>query len=159
MMIATPSWNAHVVCWRRNSPRRGTDEGRARRKQNGDAIAAAAVALGELRTRRFQRWIGSARPGGNANAAADAIEAAAAELDDAMAKLRAAGDVETARQLVRDGLGVRVGALDKAMEQGAATCQPHERALLDIVRNQVIGRAIGELLAACRWDIKSDKAG
>ena len=120
-------------------------------------IAAAAVALSELRRAASTLIVG--QPGGNANAAADAIEAAAAELEDALAKLRAAGDIETARQLVRDGLGGRVGALDKAMEPGAADCQPYERAMLDIVRDQVIGRAIGELLAACRWDIKSDKAG
>ena len=39
------------------------------------------------------------------------------------------------------------------MEQGAAGCQPHQRALLNIVRDQVIGSAISELLAACQWNI------
>jgi hypothetical protein len=52
-----------------------------------------------------------------------------------------------------DGLGRRIGALDRALERGLAGFRPAEARLLDIVRNQIVGSAIGEVMELCAWQI------
>ena len=65
-----------------------------------------------------------------------------------------AGNIEAARKLMReDGLGRRIGALDRALERGLAGLRPAEARLLDIVRNQIVGSAIGEVMDLCAWQL------
>jgi hypothetical protein len=83
----------------------------------------------------------------------DAIEAASAALAAGLKRLHATKSVEQRRQIAADGVGKLVGRLDAAMERAAAGRKPHERALLDVVRDHAIRGAIGEVLAACRWTL------
>ena len=84
----------------------------------------------------------------------DAIEQAARDVDKMLAKLRAAGGVEAARKLLRDdGIGRSIGRLDHALERGLVGLRPAEARLLGIVRNEVIGRAIGEVMDLCAWQL------
>ena len=84
----------------------------------------------------------------------DAIEAASRRLAQGLKLLEAVESVKERRKLVVDDVGQLIGALDKAMEAGAADRQPHERAILDIVRNKVVGDAIRILMQACEWKVE-----
>jgi hypothetical protein len=88
------------------------------------------------------------------SAAVNAIEAASEQLSVGLKKMWHAPDVERRRAIVRDDVGALVGKLDEAMERAAADCRPHERRLLDVVRDHAIRGAIGEVLAACRWRVE-----
>jgi len=87
--------------------------------------------------------------------AIDAVEAASRHLVDGLKLLEAVEDIKQRRKIARDDVGRLVGALDKAMESAAADRKPHERALLDIVRDKIIGDAIGVLVNACEWEVRS----
>jgi hypothetical protein len=90
-------------------------------------------------------------------AAADAVEAAAEELEVGLKRLWDS-PIEAAREQARGGVGKLVGRLDQAMERAAATCDsPGERKLLSVARDQAIRDAIGELLAACRWELRKEQ--
>ena len=83
----------------------------------------------------------------------DAVEVAAERLAAGLKRLHATKSVEQRRQIVIEDVGKLVGKLDAAMERAAAARKPHERALLDVVRDHAIRGAIGEVLAACRWTL------
>jgi hypothetical protein len=87
--------------------------------------------------------------------AIDAVEAASRHLVDGLKLLEAVEDIKQRRKIARDDVGRLVGALDKAMESAAADRKPHERALFDIVRDKIIGDAIGVLVNACEWEVRS----
>jgi hypothetical protein len=61
---------------------------------------------------------------------------------------------EAARQVVRDGLGRLVGALDRALERGLVGLKPHEQHLLGLARDKAVTAAIGEILGACQWEVR-----
>ena len=94
----------------------------------------------------------AARAGGVNTAAIDEILSAGEAVEDLLSRLRAATDVEAARAILR-AEGHRIGALDYALERGLAGLRPAEARLLDLVRNQIIGPAIGEALQACNWQL------
>ena len=94
----------------------------------------------------------AAREGGVNTAAIDEILSAGEAVEDLLSRLRAATDVEAARAILRAD-GHRIGALDYALERGLAGLRPAEARLLDLVRNQIIGPAIGEALQACNWQL------
>jgi phage terminase Nu1 subunit (DNA packaging protein) len=95
-----------------------------------------------------------AAPGPAGGATAEEIERVARELDAGLERLCKENDLEKCRELVRDGVGPLVGKLDRALERGAAGTRPNEQELLRIVRNQIIGGAIGTILDRCRWELK-----
>jgi len=84
-----------------------------------------------------------------------AIEVASRQLTDGLKLLQAVKDIEERRKLAATDVGRLVGALDKAMESAAADRKPHDRRLLGIVRDKIIGDAIGVLMRACRWELRS----
>jgi hypothetical protein len=102
------------------------------------------------------RALSDERPLGE-SAAADAIEAASEALAAGLKRVRAVESVEQRRKIVIDDVGKLVGVLDRAMQSAAAGRRPHERALLDIVRNKVVGDAIGAVLGACEWTIEEPR--
>jgi hypothetical protein len=91
------------------------------------------------------------------NVAADEVEAAhealAAGLEKMWAVAKDSGP-EAARQVVRDGLGRLVGALDRALERGLVGLKPHEQYLLGLARDKAVTAAIGEILGACQWEVR-----
>lgn len=89
------------------------------------------------------------------NGSVDAIETASRRLAKGLKLLQAVGDTKERRKIAANDVGRLIGELDKAMEAGAANREPHHRAILDIVRDRVIGDAIGVLLKACNWKIES----
>jgi hypothetical protein len=89
------------------------------------------------------------------SAAADAVEEASEALAAGLKRVQAAKDIEQRRKIARDDVGRLVGALDKAMESAAADRAPHDRGLLGIVRDKIIGDAIGVLVNACQWEVRS----
>ena len=86
--------------------------------------------------------------------AVDAIEAASRHLAEGLKLLQGVKDIKQRRKLAATDVGRLIGQLDKAMEAGAADRQPHERAILDIVRNKVVGDAIRILMQACEWKVE-----
>jgi hypothetical protein len=72
-------------------------------------------------------------------------------------RLHAESKIEARRKMLRDGLGETVGRLSSALEAGAESCLPHEQMLLKIVRDQIIGEAVRELLGLCGWTL--DQSG
>ncbi len=85
----------------------------------------------------------------------DAVEVAAEALAAGLKRLQAAKSVERPREIASDDVGKLVGRLDAAMERAAAGRKPHERALLDVVRDKAVGDAIGVLLSTCEWEVRS----
>jgi hypothetical protein len=85
----------------------------------------------------------------------DAVEVAAKRLSAGLKRLHATKSVEQRRQIVIEDVGRLVGRLDAAMERAAAGRKPHERALLDVVRDKAVGDAIGVLLSTCEWEVRS----
>jgi hypothetical protein len=86
------------------------------------------------------------------------IEAAHEALAAGLEKMWAAADAsgpEAARQVVRDGVGGLVGALDRALERGLEGLKPHEQHLLGLARDKAVTAAIGEILGACQWELQS----
>jgi hypothetical protein len=94
---------------------------------------------------------GTASSSGN-SPAADAIEALAAELHAGLDEIEAEDDIAKRRELAK-AVGKLVGRLDAAMERGAATAKPHERAMLAIARDAAIGGAVGRLMQLCNWNL------
>jgi hypothetical protein len=84
-----------------------------------------------------------------------AIEAASRRLGDGLKLLQAVKDIEERRTIAATDVGPLIGQLDKAMESAAADRKPHDRRLLGIVRDKIIGDAIGVLMRACRWELRS----
>jgi hypothetical protein len=84
-----------------------------------------------------------------------AIEAASRRLSDGLKLLQMVEDIKERRKLAANDVGPLIGLLDKAMESAAADRKPHDRAILDIVRDKIIGDAIGVLMRACRWELRS----
>jgi hypothetical protein len=84
-----------------------------------------------------------------------AIEAASRRLTDGLKLLQAVEGIEERRKLAATDVGRLVGALDKAMESAAADRKQHDRRLLGIVRDKIIGDAIGVLMRGCRWELRS----
>jgi hypothetical protein len=82
-----------------------------------------------------------------------AHEALAAGLEKMWAAADAVGP-EAARQVVRDGVGGLVGALDRALERGLEDLKPHEQYLLGLARDKAVTAAIGEILGACQWELR-----
>ena len=92
------------------------------------------------------------------SAAVDAIEAAHEALAAGLEKMwTAAKDTgpEAAREVVRGGVGGLVGALDRALERGLEGLKPHEQYLLGLARDKAVTAAIGEILGACQWELRS----
>jgi hypothetical protein len=85
----------------------------------------------------------------------DAVEVAAERLASGLKLVQAAKDIEQRRRIVIEDVGKLVGKLDAAMEHAAAGRKPHERALLDVVRDKAVGDAIGVLLSTCEWEVRS----
>jgi hypothetical protein len=83
-----------------------------------------------------------------------AHEALAAGLERMWATAKVSGP-EAARQVVRDGVGGLVGALDRALERGLEDLRPHEQYLLGLARDKAVTAAIGEILGACQWEVRS----
>ena len=83
-----------------------------------------------------------------------AHEALAAGLERMWATATVSGP-ETARQVVRDGVGGLVGALYRALERGLEDLKPHEQYLLGLARDKAVTAAIGEILGACQWEVRS----
>ena len=83
-----------------------------------------------------------------------AHEALAAGLERMWATAKVSGP-EAARQVVRDGVGGLVGALDRALERGLEDLKPHEQYLLGLARDKAVTAAIGEILGACQWEVRS----
>jgi hypothetical protein len=84
-----------------------------------------------------------------------AIEVASRQLSDGLKLLQAVEDIRERRKLAATDVGRLVGALDKAMESAAADRKPHDQRLLGIVPDKVIGDAIGVLMRACQWEVRS----
>jgi hypothetical protein len=104
------------------------------------------------------RALNKERPQQGNSAAADAIEDAHEALAAGLEKMWAAADAfgpEAARRVVHDGIGRLVGALDRALERGLVGLKPHEQYLLRLARDKVVTAAIGEILGACRWKLRS----
>jgi hypothetical protein len=89
-------------------------------------------------------------------AAADEILSAGEAVEDLLSRLRAATDVEAARAILR-AEGHRIGALDRALERGLIGLRPAEAQLLKVVRDTIIGAAIGETMECCRWQLADGK--
>jgi hypothetical protein len=87
------------------------------------------------------------------DAACAEIERMAAELDAGMERLESEPDIVARRQLARE-IGPLVGRLDSALERAAAGRKPAERAVLDVVRDQIVARAIANLLGLIEMRIK-----
>jgi hypothetical protein len=83
-----------------------------------------------------------------------AHEALAAGLERMWAAAKVSGP-EAARQVVRDGVGGLLGALDRALERGLEDLKPHEQYLLGLARDKAVTAAIGEILGACQWEVRS----
>jgi hypothetical protein len=94
----------------------------------------------------------SGRGDGASTAAIDEILRASEAVDELLNQLGAADSVEAARALF-SAEGGRIGALDRALERSLIGLRPAEAGLLDTVRNQVIGAAIGEALGLCNWQL------
>jgi hypothetical protein len=101
------------------------------------------------------RALSDERPQQGDSAAADAVEEASEALAAGLKRVLAVEDIQQRRKIARDDVGKLVGALDRAMESAAAGRRPSERRLLDIVRDKIIGDAIGVLVNACEWDVRS----
>jgi hypothetical protein len=117
-------------------------------------------AQGRLRWRlaTIVRALSNERPQQGDSAAADAVEDAHEALAAGLEKMwTAAKDSgpEAARRVVHDGIGRLVGALDRALECGLGGLKPHERYLLGLARDKAITAAIGEILGACQWEVRS----
>jgi hypothetical protein len=114
-------------------------------------------AQGRLRWRlaTIVRALSNERPQQGDCAAADDVEAASEALAAGLKRVRAVESVEQRRKIVIDDVGKLVGVLDRAMQSAAAGRKPHERALLDIVRDKAIGDVIGVLLSTCEWEVRS----
>jgi hypothetical protein len=114
-------------------------------------------AQGRLRWRlaTIVRALSNERPQRGDCAAADDVEAASEALAAGLKRVKAAEDIEQRRKIVIEDVGKLVGRLDAAMERAAADRKPHERALLDVVRDKVVGDAIGVLLSTCEWEVRS----
>ncbi len=104
------------------------------------------------------RALSNERPQQGNSAAADAVEEASEALAAGLKRVRAVESVEQRRKIVIDDVGKLVGVLDRAMQSAAAGRRPHERALLDIVRNKVVGDAIGVVMSACEWTIEGARS-
>jgi hypothetical protein len=89
------------------------------------------------------------------DAAVDEIEAAHEALAAGLKRLQKTASIDRRRQIASDDVGKLVGRLDAAMERAAAGRKPHERALLGIARDKIIGDAIGAVLGACEWEVRS----
>ena len=104
------------------------------------------------------RALNNERPQRGNSAAADAIEdaheALAAGLERMWATAKVSGP-EAARQVVRGGVGGLVGTLDRALERGLEDLKPHEQYLLGLARDKAVTAAIGEILGACQWEVRS----
>jgi hypothetical protein len=87
--------------------------------------------------------------------AVSAIEAASRRLADGLKLVEAVKDIKERRKIAANDVGPLIGLLDKAMEAGVANREPHDQRLLGIVRDKVIGDAIGVLMRACRWELRS----
>jgi hypothetical protein len=113
-------------------------------------------AQGRLRWRlaTIVRALSNERPQQGDCAAADDVEAASEALAAGLKRVQAAKDIEQRRNIVIEDVGRLVGRLDAAMERAAADRRPSERAILDIVRNKVVGDAIGVLMRACEWKVE-----
>ena len=108
------------------------------------------------RLAKIVRALNNERPQQGNSAAADAIEDAHEALAAGLEKMWAAADAsgpEAARQVVRDGVGGLVGALDRALERGLEDLKPHEQYLLGLARDKAVTAAIGEILGACQWEV------
>jgi hypothetical protein len=104
------------------------------------------------------RALNNERPQQGNSAAADAIEAAHEAVAAGLEKMWAAADAsgpEAARRVVHDGIGRLVGALDRALERGLVGLKPHEQYLLGLARDKAVTAAIGEILGACQWEVRS----
>jgi hypothetical protein len=88
-------------------------------------------------------------------AAAGDVEAASEALAAGLKRVQAAKDIEQRRRIVIEDVGKLVGKLDAAMERAAAGRKPHERALLDIVRDKAIGDVVAQICNACAWEVRS----
>jgi hypothetical protein len=117
-------------------------------------------AQGRLRWRlaTIVRALSNERPQRGNSEAADAIEAAHEALLAGLKNMWAAAGAsgpEAAREVVRGGVGGLVGALDRALERGLEGLKPHEQYLLGLARDKAVSAAIGEILGACQWEVRS----
>ncbi len=114
-------------------------------------------AQGRLRWRlaTIVRALSNERPQQGDSAAADAVEEASEALAAGLKRVQAAKDIEQRRKIVIDGVGALVGKLDVAMTNAAADRRPSEQRLLGIVRDKIIGDAIGVMVNACQWEVRS----
>jgi hypothetical protein len=101
------------------------------------------------------RALSNERPQQGDCAAADDVEAASEALAAGLKQVQAVEDIQQRRKIARDDVGKLVGALDRAMESAAAGRRPSERRPLDIVRDKIIGDAIGVLVNECQWEVRS----
>src|SRR5690349_15134212 len=90
------------------------------------------------------------------SAVIDEIEQAGADVQYLLERLRAAGGADAARKLLRAGLGKAVGRLDRALEAEQQSRLPAEQQLLGLVRNQIVGAVVGEVLDLAEWDLSLD---
>ena len=86
------------------------------------------------------------------NSICDECERLGHELEDGLQKLRDEPDLAKRRAIVKE-IGWLVGALDRSMDDAAVGCRPHEAGILKVVRDAVIGNAIGEILELAQWDL------
>jgi hypothetical protein len=101
------------------------------------------------------RALSNERPQRGDCAAADDVEAASEALAAGLKRVQAAEDIEQRRKIVIEDVGRLVGKLDAAMDRAAAGRKPHERALLDIVRDKAIGDVVAQICNACAWEVRS----
>jgi hypothetical protein len=90
------------------------------------------------------------------NGSVNAIEAASRRLSNGPKLLQAVEDIKERRRLAATDVGRLIGLLDKAMQSAAADRAPHHRAILDIVRDKVIGDVVGQICGCCGWTIRDE---
>jgi hypothetical protein len=89
--------------------------------------------------------------GGASEAVLDEIQDLASALDAGLRRVQSEKDLEARRRMLREDVGRLVGQLDKAMALATEGVSARDRALLDVVRNHVIGTCAGEVLALGNW--------
>jgi hypothetical protein len=83
------------------------------------------------------------------------IEQAARRAQDALDQIRAASGLNERRTLAPE-LGPAIGELYRAMKLCNALADEHERLLFATFTRMVVGRAVGELLSLCNWELADE---
>ena len=87
---------------------------------------------------------------------ATAVEEAARRSDDALDQIRIEPSLKKRRALAQK-LGSTIGELEREMRLANALAPEHHRKLSDSLTRMIVGRAVGELLDLCGWQIAHER--